>query len=535
MNYYNYLANYANPLLSQGNLLGQHSLDVNYRVTDIRFKLFPSSVIRPYVDYVRSSAAGPGYTTYSVTGNEFLLGTNWANVSNEILGGVEVVLPTLTFTFEQGWRFLKNDTSVGGVIDTTGNVDSPYLGQTITMDSLNRGYHDRTTLPTSKFALKYSPFQSLRITGRYIYSAIDLDSAMNEVRTGNLISLENQLLYSAAADAFTGKASKPDHHGAFALEYTPFSRLTVIDRFENQSSHLSGSAILASTYFGARALSGQPGTRDQQITDLVNSFLEFNKIRNEASAEIDMGGGFSLRGGERFSYTQAKLIDSENSGRPDQREAKAIQNTGIGGVSFRPGNWLRLSLDYEITRSNAAVLRTDLLNYDQLRFTWRVSPIKSVTLGGRVGLLKNSNRQTDIDLKSHNRDYSFEASYEPSSRFSLNLDYTHTSILSDMAILIPQTLDPGRSIYDERGSSAGGSLGIDFFKGVRGDVGLRAVLNAGDLPFNYYQPFATITIPIMHTGMAFKTYWQDFGYNEKNSDLLDHRSHLFTFSLAYSR
>ncbi len=536
MNYYNFLSTWANPLLSSGNLFGQHSLDVNYRVTDVEFKLFPSSVLRPFVGYSRSTGTGPGFTTYSLTGNEFLLGTNWDYTSDEFFGGVEIALPKLNLTVQQGQRFVRNDTGVTSVVDSAGNVSRPFIGNTITLDSIGRGYHDRATLPSTKLFLKYSPFQNLKVTGRYIYSSIDIESVLNEVRTGNLVSLDSQLIYAAASDVNATQAKLPDHHGAFAVEYSPFSRLLLVDRFDNVSSHLSGSAILTSVFYNARPLSGAPQTSyTSTVTDLAASFLELNKVRNEFSAEVDLSHGFSLRGGERFTWTEAKLIDSENSGRPDERDASVTQNTGIFGLAFRPGRWMRVSLDYETTQASGVMTRTDPLNFDQLRFDWRVSPLKNLTLGGRVGLVNNSNYHTDIDLKGHNRDYSFDVSYEPSSRLSLNLDYTRTSILSDLAILLPQTLDLARSVYDERGSSTGGSLGIDIYRGIRSDVGLRAILNAGDLPFNYYQPFASLTIPIPRTGVAFKTYWQNFGYNEKNSDILDHRTHLFTFSLAFSR
>ena len=91
-----------------------------------------------------------------------------------------------------------------------------------------------------------------------------------------------------------------------------------------------------------------------------------------------------------------------------------------------------------------------------------------------------------------------------------------------------------RSIFDERGSAAGGTLGIDFYKGFRADLGLRAILNAGDFPLKYYQPFASLTVPL-HGGIAVRTMWQDFSYNEGNSGLQDYRTQLYTFSLLYSR
>ena len=81
--YYNFIPTYANPLLTKGKFFGQHSLDTSYRSTDLELKLFPNSKVRPYVAYSRSSSFGPGFTTYRVDGNEFLLNSNWQYASDE--------------------------------------------------------------------------------------------------------------------------------------------------------------------------------------------------------------------------------------------------------------------------------------------------------------------------------------------------------------------------------------------------------------------------------------------------------------------
>jgi hypothetical protein len=88
MSYFNFIPTFANPLLGQGSRLGQHNLDVKYRSTNLEFKLYPNSKIRPYVGYTRTSGFGPGLTTYSLTGNEFILNQRWQYSSDEYRGGV---------------------------------------------------------------------------------------------------------------------------------------------------------------------------------------------------------------------------------------------------------------------------------------------------------------------------------------------------------------------------------------------------------------------------------------------------------------
>jgi hypothetical protein len=535
MNYYNYLPIYANPLLAQGNTLSQHGLDVNYRTTDIQFKLYPNSKIRPFIAFSHATSDGPGFTTTSTVGNEFVLNSRWRYKADDIRGGVEMVFPRMAMTVEQGYRFIKNDSEATDALNSSqGNWTPPYLGQTITQTSLDRSYRDRTTLPVTRLAAKFSPIDSLRITGRYIYSMTDLESSMSEIRTGNFITLQERLFYKSAADSITANAKRPNHNAAMTVEYSPFSRLTIIDQFDSRNNHVSGSALLSSTYFNVKPLSGEPQKQyDAKVSDLLGSYIAFDQTRNTAEADFDLGYNFIFRGGYRYTSTEAHLQDSENNS-TDTRSASLTQHTGIAGLAFRPSRRIHLGADYEVNSTSGLLTRTDLVDYSQLKFHWEIEPMKSLSLSGQVGIITNGNRLPDIDLKAHNRSYSFNANYELNERFSLNADYTYSDIFSDMSIILPQFLDTARSIYDERGSSTGGGVLIDFYKGLKGEGGLRAITNAGDFSFSYWQPYAGLTVPLRN-GFALKSYFHEYNYHEKGSDLMSHRTRMFTVSLAYAR
>jgi hypothetical protein len=203
-----------------------------------------------------------------------------------------------------------------------------------------------------------------------------------------------------------------------------------------------------------------------------------------------------------------------------------------------------LGLDYEKNDTSGTLTRTDLLNSDQVRFDWRLGPWKHFSTSGRIYALRNKNPQADIDLRSHNRNYSFELSYDPSERFSFSVDYSKSSVFSDILVLLPQTLELDRSMFDERTHGLGGSVGVGIYRGARVDFGYRGILNSGNNALNYHQPFASFTVPLPNR-LAFKTYWQYFDYNEKgfpgrtliNNDargFQDFHAHLLTFSIAYA-
>jgi len=531
--YYNYIPTFANPLLDNTQFFNQHSLDVTLRTTDIEFKLFPNRKIRPYFGYSRSSQFGPGYSTYSLTGNEFMTQTNMLYLANEYRGGLQFNLSRFVLSVEQGVRTLKNDSAAAHPEDSTGNLQYPFLGRTITLNSLDRGYHDRTSMPIFKAVGTALPFAMLKLSGRYVYSSADTQSDLAEIRSGSLVSLDDRLFYNSALDSFSTQAKRPNSNGAFSAEFSPFSRLTLIDKFDFRRSHVTGSGLLRSIYLQSKPL-GSPSypPTDKKIEQLVNTYLLYDQTGNLAEAELFLTRGLSAHGGYRYSSTDATLRDGEGD-EADSRQATLRRDTAIAGLAFRSGRWLRLSLDYEHNSSDQGLTRSDLYNYDQAKLDWQLGSWKNISANGCVAFLRNRNPQSDIDWKSHNRNYSVAVNYEPSERFSLNLDYSYSNIFSDMAILLPQTLELSRSAFDERDHGIGAGMGIGMGRGARLDFGYRGILNSGSYPLNYHQPYANLSIPLADR-FAFKTYWQYFGYNEKGSSLQDHRTHLVTFSLAYA-
>lgn len=533
LNYYNFLPAYANPLLGTGGGLGQHSLNVTARSADFEIKLRPSKMFSPFFGYSHATGFGPGFTTLGLSGNEFLLRSQWHYSADEYRGGFELALPRTHVTVEQGFRTLKNDTGVSDAGASAGNGSRTFVGQRLDLASLGRGYHDRAAVPLARISAKLEPFKNLHITGRYLYSGADVRSEMGEIRKGNLVSLEDLLVYTAAAETYSTQARKPAHTGSFAVEFSPWSRLTLSNQFDARSYDVTGAGLLSTGYFGIKPLGGgPPPSSGIRVDSKADTYLSYDMIRNQSEIEVELGGGFSVRGGYRYGYVETALREGKGS-TSEQKAADITQETEIYGFAYRPGRRLYMALDLEMTDSTGLLTRTDLLDYNELRFDWRVTPMKNLTLGGRVGFLYNRNRQLDVNLRARNRNYTFSVDYEPSERFRVNLDYQRSFALSSLAILLPHNFSLDTSLYDERCSSVGGSLGIDIFRGLRTDFGYRALISAGDLPLNFYQPFAALSIPLGRR-MAIKSNWQYFGYNEKATSLQDHRSHLVTIGLAVS-
>jgi len=359
-----------------------------------------------------------------------------------------------------------------------------------------------------------------------------LESDVIEGRAGSFVSLEDRLIYTSAADSFGTRATRPNHNGSFLVEFSPIKRLTVSNHTENRNYHIAGSAILSSTFFNVRSLAGPSGPVAQEdVTRILDSRMEYDRVRNQAEVEFDIGMGFVARGGYRYTSIETVLEEGGNEG--SGSSASFSHHTAIAGVQYRRARWMDLSFDYENNNPDSQLTRTDLFDYDKFDFSWRVGSWNDFSAHGRVSVLRNSNDAAEIDLSAHNRNYSFAVDYEPSERLRVSLDYARSNIYSDLAILLPQTLQVDRSLFDERTNAVGAGLGIGIVRGTRLDFGYRGIFNVGSFPLNYHQPYASLSIPL-ERGFVFKTYWQWYGYNEKAVSLQDYRGHLVTLSLAYA-
>ncbi len=263
----------------------------------------------------------------------------------------------------------------------------------------------------------------------------------------------------------------------------------------------------------------------------ADGYLAYQATQNQLEAEVEVLRGLYARGGYRTTWTETSVLSAYREQRRVQG-ARIRQNAAVAGFAFREGRWLKLGMDLERNwADDRPILRTDLFNYYRASFDWRAGGWKGLSASGRISLLKNENRLQDIDLGRHNRNYTFAVNYEPDERFRVNLDYSRHSTLSDIAILLPQTLTSDRSVYDERLHGVGAGVGIAVYRGTSVDLGYRGIYSSGDYPLNYHQPFVSLQVPL-HDRLAVRACWQYYGYNEKAASLQDYRSHLATLSFV---
>jgi hypothetical protein len=129
--------------------------------------------------------------------------------------------------------------------------------------------------------------------------------------------------------------------------------------------------------------------------------------------------------------------------------------------------------------------------------------------------------------------------YTPRSKnLSVDATYEHCGYHSNIMYLIPQTLTPGDSVFNEDCHRISGMLdgNLPGFhkKTITLQAGGSAVLTSGSNPTTYYQPTAKIIAP-MTKNVAFFGEWQYYGFGEAFYQYQSFHAHLVTIGLRFSR
>jgi hypothetical protein len=535
VNYFNFIPSFANPLLSRGILLGQHSFDSTRRTMDFELTLRPGAIVSPFLAYSRNSGFGPGITTYTAEGNEFAINNQLRDTSDYYRGGVTINLRKLNLVLEQGFLTFKDDQRIFHTSGTnTGNRTTPLLGQDILLNQLDENYHVRGRTPVSRAQLTATPWEKLTVSGRFVYSQPNSDFDYDRRSAGNFLSFDVLRAYTGELASGSSETDRPHTLGNLAIEYRPHERIRILESLITDHFHIASSSSLGRSLTGTQPLSGPPdpnNTFDETTAGSDRLFVNMNQ--NQVEGVVDLTPRLFVRGGYRYVWSDTQL-QSPVAGEPDET-VRLHRNVALAGFGFRLPRKADLSLEFEAGQGDHVFARTDILDYRRVRLRGRYQPWDWINVSGSFSLLDHENQQPDVGYDFQNRGYSVSLSLTPAGgkRLSANLDYSRIDLNSDLLFIIPQLLTSAPSIYTEDSHFGNVSLDFGVFREIRLNLGYGVLSNSGSRPVNYHQPHAAVVIPISRR-IAWTTEWRYYDYNEKTFSFEDFRNHLITAGLRFS-
>jgi len=538
MEFYSFVPSFANPFLGSGIYTTLYGFNTDISSYNAELTLRPTARIVPYVGWTRGSFDGDGIRDLVSTRNEYPLPVNYNSFSNNYRGGVRFNYQQLQATLEGGYLKYRDSNTVFIPPDTPtpifGIATAPVFGTRLFLNTAYELLDQRGNAPFTRGLIAWNPAPWVNFSGGFLYS--QPESKVNFIRelTGAIV---NGTAIAAAESLLTNSyAIQPHPTGDVSVEIRPVRWVRIVESFMTDRLHVAGTASDLDVFTGG------PGAGT--VVDILPGRLVMNYNRNDLDAIFDVTRHFIVRAGYRRNWGDTVVppsIPAASLG-IDQQYATLEQNVGIFGITFRPGEKLRVTGEYQHAASDHTYFRTSLSDYDRLRSFVRYQLTPTIELGARLNYFNNGRPRppypTDIptmDFDYTNWDNTYTFAWTPQGgRYSLLAEYGHVEISSKTDIINPATLDTLLSVYDESGNTGVLLAQIPIIRTGRVrpriDFGGSIWSSDGTRPVNYYRPQAKLWIPFGER-VEFHLDWEYYGFNEDLFPFEDFHAHTFVTGL----
>jgi hypothetical protein len=219
---------------------------------------------------------------------------------------------------------------------------------------------------------------------------------------------------------------------------------------------------------------------------------------------------------------------------------KLRRNVGLGGITFRPLQKLSITGELEASSSSGAYFRTSLYNYQKVRAMARYQLLNSLNVAADFTFLRNQNPTAGVNSDYRVAQESLSLFWAPGAGkiWDVQGTYTRSDLRSDIGYLAPQTLTPLVSLYNDNAHTATVLFNVKWPHSAafapRLTAGGSFFISSGSRPTRYYQPVATLWVPVVKHINWF-TEWRYYGYGEAFYLYEGFHTHLFTTGLRFTR
>jgi hypothetical protein len=531
--YFNFLPSFADPLLVRGTILNQQSFDTRRRFANFDLDLLPGNWIIPYFGYYRDSGSGTGVATFVTDGNQFPVATRLHDRTNLYRGGVRFEWRRLHATLEQGGTTFDEDQSLyqnGGV--NYGDVNTPVLGQKLSLNTLLATYDIGGSSIYSKILLSANAASWLDLYGQFLYSQPDTNTRYQQTVTGNLFQQNPLLFYTSQLFFLSSEAKMPHTTGSAGAEIRLPHRVRVLQSWLTDRLHTAGSAASDNRVLGTGL--------SQQTLALLTSGLITNYNQLETDVIWDVWPRVTVRAGYRRVWGDASQAILPPAGLASADYVELRRNVVIGGFTFRPKQKITITGDAEGAPDDQTYFRTSLHNYQKARAQVRYQATAAISVSGDFNLLNNQNPAPSVqgDYLARQASVAFLWSPAEGKRFDVQGAYTRATVRSNILFLQPQDFAPQESIYRENSHIA---TALWNYKLPRtGNLtpkitaGGSLFISSGTRPTRYYQPIAKVSVPIGKHVNGFAE-WRYYGFGEPFYTYEDFHTHTITAGVRLTR
>ncbi|MGA7614713.1 MAG: hypothetical protein WBX15_05965 [Thermoanaerobaculia bacterium] len=534
MDSFSALPGFANPLLSQGIVPGQHTWDQTRNMLDADLEFLPGHRFVPFVGISWNRLNGPGTTTYNLGGDEFKLDSDLTDTDTEYRAGVAFNLGNVYGQVTQGWRDYKGTehlTLSSGA--GSGNNPGSVLGQPVTADTITRNSKTDVTTPFTNIYVTGQASDRVKLTGTYVRFAADLDGNESEDSAGSFVSFPISRFFSGLTEDVSSKAKNTTWRGGARAEVTVSQGVDVIAGYRKEHRELEGSALFNSLFLDAITFGGV------SVGDLRTTLATDNSLTRDEDV-WDLGlvahpvGAFSVRAGYSQTSQDATVSpDLEEIVVPGNQSgdfSRTIKSFNAGATYTMSG--ATVTAQWKRDTADDPIVRTDFLdrNRYRVRAAWK-TPGNMFRFGVTGDKTDQSNDRTGIGYDATVKQYSADAEVVPVAPLSIHASYSKFDSDSSIVYRIPQNFDLGTSVQTEDGKSVEGGLTLSIKK-VMLDAAAGKFDNDGTNPLKLDRYRARVTFDfIAKAGIAAE--WSRDKYRETNDALANYEADRYGLFLRW--
>jgi len=461
--YFRFLNNFANPnwVFSPAQFsvppkltTGEHGYNTRIHLGDFDLTLLPKNErIRFNIGYSPERYSGPAFTNYHAGGNEFNLLSEVRTRANDFRVGADGRVGPLNFSFLQGFRRFRDDTTIDSAVNPGINVNPAAANLT----SFLREEPARGSVNYSRLSLQTLVAGRLDITGRIIYSNAKQNYSFIESFTGrnwnpritgfppsppaatpNILNLGQYNL--------TGDSERPNWLGDLGITVLATKKLRISNTFRVETFEINGAAQFSDFFSLTRgARTDTIGINNRNVITGV----DYRKIQNTIEGDYQFSPRYSVHLGYRYGHRNVdESISGFNLGTnaPTALTPTTISETNnthaiLGGFKARPLSEWTLYFDAERGTADNVFTRIGNYDYTNVRFKSRYKPTSKVGFNLAVITKDNANPSEiagvslqDFGVSIKSRIFTSSLDWTATSKFSLSTGYNYHWINSKAII-----------------------------------------------------------------------------------------------------
>ncbi|HEY6893280.1 MAG TPA: hypothetical protein VI258_03865, partial [Rhodanobacteraceae bacterium] len=486
MNAFSALPAFANPLLDQGIIPGQHTYDRERRMIDADLEIDKWSKITPFIGFSYNKYSGPGTSTYTLGGDEFLLNSSLKDRDAEIRAGASFSFSKISGQLTQGWRTFRDHETLNLAPGAgAGNNSGSILGTPISATGISRDDHASGRTPYTNAYATSQLTNRLRLIGSYVRSSAKSDSNEDEGASGSFVSFAISRIFSGFSDQISGTAHDNTWRGTARAELSVTDKVDVFANAQREHRSLEGAALINDLFLNSVNFGGLDPRDVQAVINAHNSLERDEDVLSVAASARSLGP-FAVRAGASISNQDVTVS-------PDLSEI-VVPGASQGGRFSRrvtsldaSGTWAHSGYSAEAWwRHDSAddpIMRTDFLTRERYRMRGGWNGLANrIRLGITAEETTPKNDESGIDYSAKMRQLTADAEAAPTQIIRLRLAISRFRSNSSIVVRRPETFATDTSINRESGNSAEGGVAVTFTP-VSLDASVLHFTNSGSNPF----------------------------------------------------